>query len=198
MLALGCLVLGWLWLRPSTPYRLAYCRTMAPYAAAFQHLGQVEMVSLSTSQEVLEHLKAGLIDVGLVSRRARSDEVDPRLKERIVRESYALVGGLGRPIHVSDLFRTRIHTYLSREKVERILPYHPAVVYHADKEQAIAQGWQELVLIDWRDYQDEPLIMPMVSPTERMGQFRDPFVYYYPARFSRLLDKVDFSESGAD
>ncbi len=183
---------AWLWLGSAETHRLAYCPTMRPYALALEQLGGFELVELGSSGEVLDYLEEGLIDAGLIGRRARIGEISPEIQENILKEGYTLIHSVGGLVHADDLPWLTIHTYLEEEKVSEMLPGHEAIVYHGSYQEAMEYGFDEAVLIDWQDYRDEPLIVPMINSFEKESRFRNPFLYYGQADLEPKVQGMSF------
>lgn len=160
------------------PVILGYCPTMAGHSEEIQSKNtQITRQAYPSTHAVLSALNKGQIDIALVGRIAKQNELEHPSELRL-REGLTLVGREKRLIPLEELKDVRIHTYLSEEKVREYLPDTEEIIYHPSFEEAIRKGMIDIVLIDWKDYTDSlELVIPIDIQMNKIERFRLPTLY---------------------
>jgi len=158
---------------------LGYCPTMRIDATELAEENNYKLIEMSSSAEVLQALNNGLIDYGLIGRKANLNEINPEIEEEIIESGHTLISRERQFISEYDLMGMEIHTYLDNEETEEILP-NSQISYYETKEEAINTGFQknEVVLISWEDWEDSfHLTVVFENPPKKVRDFRGVFLY---------------------
>jgi hypothetical protein len=154
---------------------IGYCPTMERYAIYFEEKG-FEIKKYNSSQEVISELKKNNIDIALIGRIAKKEELN---QEGCFLEcsKYTLISNKKEFIFYNDIFNREIHTYLKKETVSEILKGHENIIYHKDLDSA-TKDLSKTILIEWKDYKDEyELVIPLNILGEKIETFRVPILY---------------------
>ncbi|MFP4423951.1 MAG: hypothetical protein ACLFP2_01840 [Candidatus Woesearchaeota archaeon] len=166
---------------------LGYCPTMAELAEDMAENNNVSLKPFGSTSQALQALNNGQVDVILVGRLAGGHEVGA-VHEKRLKEGLTLVGKEKRFIHADELLQSTVHTAEEKEIVKTYLPDNEDVVFHESTENAINEGIDEIVLINWTDFSDEfGLVIPADSTGQKIEKFRIPVLYSYRTEYIERL-----------
>ncbi len=162
------------------PITLGYCPTMSGIAKEIASKNNnVSLKAYEFTSQALQSLNNGEINVVLVGRLAKENEIEDAFKKTL-REGLTLVGKEKRAISLAELHHNRIHTYVSEELARKYVPETTEIIFHDSKELAIKEGINELILIQWSDFQENlELVIPLDEKQNKIEKFRIPVLYSY-------------------
>lgn len=170
------------------PITLGYCPTMSGIAKEIASKNNnVSLKPYEFTSQALQSLNNGEIDVVLVGRSAKENEIGDAFKKTL-REGLTLVGKEKRAISPVELQHSRIHTYVSEELAREYVPETAEIIFYDSKESAIKEGINELILIQWEDFQENlELAIPLDEKQNKVEKFRIPVLYSYSIAHIRKL-----------
>ena len=155
---------------------LGYCPSMESTAQAISKENpNVEIIRKDSTINVLESLRSNEIDVALVGRIAKASELSDN-KQRMLSSGYTLVSNTKRFIQKTELKSLTIHTSLNHDLAENILP-ESNIIYYDTIGEAIMQGMNQVILIDWKDYRDNMELVVVMDEELKDLTFRVPILY---------------------
>ena len=155
---------------------LGYCPTMEEHALKMAEKNW-EILEFQNSAIVLQNLNNNDIDIALIGRIARNNEVNENIFEVRLREGFTLISSQRGFVEKSQLQNLRIHTNQPEEIVREYLP-DSEIIYYNSLEEALQNRLGEIVFIDWNDYNDNELIIP-IENNKKIEEFRIPTLYFY-------------------
>ena len=156
---------------------LGYCPTLKNLALEIQSKnGFLKLEEFGDAARALSSLKAGKIDFALVGRPAKENEIENG-KKLILGNGFTLIAKEKKFISPEELESFPIHTALTKEKAGEFAPEAKNITFHKSLEEAISNGMQTAVLIDWKDYQDTFGLAIPVNENGKIEKFRLPVVY---------------------
>ncbi len=158
--------------------KLGYCPTVKEEAIALSKEKNYELMELNSASEVLALLNKKEIDAVLIGRKAVQFEITEEVKETIIKPGHTLISKEKAIIDYSNLQGIEIHTYLTKETAESIIPEYAQIIYHSTKEEAISKTLEEeVVLISWDDWKDDFGLLVVMNKNEKVKDFRGVFLY---------------------
>ncbi len=157
---------------------LGFCPTMEVYAnEILKNNPNIDIRMFANSSIVLDHLKQGKIDAGLIGRKARKNEISLSVQEKRIKQGWTLLSSYGRLIQNEELLNEIIYTYLHKEIVDVLLPGHKKIVFCSTKEEAFRLGSKGVVLVDWQDVPDDYQMLIPIEKGKKVSRFRSPVIY---------------------
>jgi hypothetical protein len=161
-----------------SPVILGYCPTMASLAKEIQAKNKhISIKQYGFTAEALSGLSRGDVDIILVGRLAKKSEIEDAYESRL-KGGFTLVGKIKKIITLNELHESNIHTYVSEDYAKEFLLGASNIVFHDSFDTAIREGLNDIVLIDWNDYQDNlELVIPVDMYMNKIEKFRIPVLY---------------------
>lgn len=159
---------------------LGYCPTMSSLAEEIASKNShISLQPFDYTAEALQSLNNGDIDLVLVGRLAKKDELNNAF-EKWLGEGLTLVGREKKIVHISQLQNNRIYTAVDEKLANEYLPHTENIIFHESTESAIREGMNDIILIDWKDYTDNlELVIPIDDLGNKIEKFRIPVLYSY-------------------
>jgi hypothetical protein len=159
---------------------LGYCPTMQEIAQEIQAKNEfISIKALGSTAEAFMNLNSKNVDMVLVGRVANKNELG-EVSEKRIREGLTLVGKNKRFLSIQELEESRVHTAIDEKQVLEYLSEKVEVVYYSSTQEAIEKGIGEIVLIDWKDYDEKvSLVIPVNEYMQKIEKFRLPVLYTY-------------------
>ncbi len=155
---------------------LGYCPTMKPIAERIANSNEnIILLEQSSSAQALQKLSNNKIDVALIGRKAEQDEIQ-MVNEKMLGQGYTLVTDTKNFIQENELANIKVHTAIEENIAEQIIP-DSEIMFYPTTQEAIAQGLQEAVLINWNDYKDEFELLVILKGMDKSERFRIPILY---------------------
>jgi hypothetical protein len=160
---------------------LGFCPTMEEYAQEISLKNDnIEIKKYLSTIDVLNDLNKNKIDIALVGRVAKQNELKIEYNELRLRNGFTLVSSKKKMIYYNQLGELKIHTYIDKQKVDDFLGEDYDVVFYDNIEQLNSVNFQEVFLIDWKDYNDNyELLIPVDENNKKIEKFRIPVLYSY-------------------
>ena len=159
---------------------MGFCPTMGIFLDEMKGLDiGIKPLQLGIAAQVLALLRGGYMNAGLVGRIAKKIEINDNIKEMRLAKGYTLVGKFKTAIPYGELPGMEIHTYLPEEVVKSFIPEAGNIIYHKSIEDAISEGVNSAVLIDWDDYSDDYELVIPIEGGGKVLKFRTPTIYYH-------------------
>ncbi len=158
--------------------KLGYCPTMENNANKIALSNKnIHLIKYSSTIDVLKDLNENKIDIGLVGRVAKSDELKKEFNELRLDKGFTLVNSQKKIIPYYQLKNIQIHTYLHKEEVQNFLGNIDNVIFYESIKDIKSN---EILLIDWTDYsEDYELLIPIDENNMKIEKFRIPVLYSY-------------------
>lgn len=154
---------------------LGYCPSMEPEAIKISKLNKnIKIIRKESTIDALNSLKKGEIDIALTGRIAKESEFNG--KKRIIGSGYTLAGNTKKIVQKDELKSLKVHTALKKETANQLLP-ESEITYHDSFENAILQGINDAVLIDWENYTGAMEIIIVMNGESKAKEFRIPVLY---------------------
>ena len=96
--------------------------------------------------------------------------------KRVLNKGHTLVTNAKRFIQENELSKIKIHTAIEKNIAKQMLPNSELIFYEITQE-AISQGLDEAVLIDWNDYEDKYELLVVMNDMKKVEKFRVPVLY---------------------
>lgn len=155
---------------------LGYCPTMKPLAEKIANTNEnILLVEQSSSAQALQELNNHKIDVALIGRKAEQNEIQS-VNERMLGQGYTLVTNTKKFIQENELTNIKVHTAIEESIANQMLPT-TEIIFYSTTQEAISQGLQEAVLIDWNEYKDEFELLVILNGMDKSDKFRIPILY---------------------
>ncbi len=155
--------------------KIGTCPTMLKYAEEISKKNNLEIVQNRSAAEVLYNLSTGILDIGIIGRKAERIEFTG-YEKRLKNVGYTLIYIQKAAIDYRQLGEITIHTYLAKDIVENNFSELKRIVYHNSLEESLNSG--EINLIDWNDWQDDfNLLIPVDEFGNKIEKFRTPILY---------------------
>ncbi|MFW6286076.1 MAG: hypothetical protein ACOC16_03045 [Nanoarchaeota archaeon] len=160
---------------------LGFCPTMEEYAQEISLKNDnVEIKKYLSTIDVLNDLNKNKIDIALVGRVAKQNELKAEYNELKLRNGFTLVTSRKNMVYHDKLSEIKIHTYINKQKVDDFLGENYDVVFYDNIKQLNSVNYQEVFLIDWKDYNDNyELLIPVDENNKKIEKFRVPVLYSY-------------------
>ncbi len=160
---------------------LGFCPTMEQEAKNIAlNNNNIQLIKYHSTIDVLGDLNKDKIDIGLVGRVAKSNELKEGFNELRLAQGLTLITKQKSAILYNQLANIKIHTYLLEEEVESFLQNTENIIYYEKINYAITAGINDAILIDWKDYKDEyELLIPVNQNNQKIKEFRIPVLYSY-------------------
>ncbi len=167
--------------------RLGYCPTMEKYANSIDSQNKnVDLLKFGDASTVMSKLNSKQIDVALIGRKAREDELGSN-HERLLKPGFTLVSPSKYFIGYSELRNLEIITY-EHKGITEIFP-ELNLEFIQDKAD-VFQG-SNIVLISWEDYEDfMGLVIPLNEDGTKVEKFRAPIIY---SGDGNLIETIKFN-----
>lgn len=169
---------------------LGYCPTMSDYAKAIKS-DNLDIIPFGSTFEILKNLRQEKIDIALVGRIAKENEIAPNYGEIQIGEGLTLITDSKRLIDISELHKIKIATYLSEEKIEMYKDDFLEVIYTENIDQALLSRDKNVILIDWKDFQDDFELLIPIKEGKKIEKYRIPVLYFN----KNIQDKAEIIES---
>lgn len=155
---------------------LGYCPTMEQEANNIASNNEnIQLVKSQSTKNVLNDLNQKKIDIGLVGRIAKSDELNYKYNELKLKTGFTLINSNKNVIEYSKIDNLKIHTYLDKEKVKNFLGNIDNVIFYEKLEDINPEF---ISLIDWDDWKDNnELLIPIDENYNKIVKFRIPVLY---------------------
>ena len=161
----------------SSVMRIGTCPSMAPFVDELA-LDSIEHIAYSSTAEALHALSKGNINGAIVGRLAFTHEIPPYITEHNLREGYTLVSHSRMNLPYPIPSHIVIHTALSPEEAEMIIPSHPFILHETNAQAYSSLSRDEVMLIDWVDFSDKyELVIVSFPDGTKPYQFRLPTLY---------------------
>ena len=148
---------------------------MLKHAEEISKKNNLEIVRNRSAAEVLYNLSAGMLDIGIIGRKAKQVEFTG-YEKRLKNTGYTLIYIQKAMIDYGQLEEIVVHTYLAKDIVKNNFPELKRVVYHNSLEESLNSG--EVNLIDWSDWQNNfNLLIPVDEFGNKIEKFRTPILY---------------------
>ncbi len=169
---------------------LGYCPTMRYLAQNIANNNEnIELMQFGLTVEALNELNKGNADFVLVGRIAKRNEIEDSFELRL-RSGLTLVSKEKSFIYYDALPNMEIHTAIDKEAVKQYLLESENIIFYNSTENAIKNGLNEIVLIDWSDYIDDfELVIPVDRNLDKIEKFRIPIIYTFN---QEIIDKLNF------
>jgi hypothetical protein len=167
---------------------LGYCPTMQGIAQEIQAKNEfISIKAFGSTAEAFMNLNSKNVDIVLVGRVANKNELE-KVSEKRIRGGLTLVGKNKIFISMQDLEESRVHTAVDEKQVLKYLSEKVDVVYYNSTQEAIEKGFEDIVLIDWKDYDEKvSLVIPVNEYMQKLEKFRLPVLYTYD---KDLLERI--------
>lgn len=160
-----------------SPFLLGFCPTMKPYLPKVVQDKDFEIFVFESAGEALFALQNGWIDIVLIGRTARTEEINEGIVEKRLSSGYTLVSNEKKLIEYSLLKNLEIHTHLPEKTVNEFIPAAENIYFHNSFEETVFH-LDKAVLINWTDFRDEfELVIPILNGL-KVEKFRAPVIYY--------------------
>ena len=162
--------------------RIGYCPTMQSYAEnLIRQNVNTELISFRSADEVLRGMKNNLIDIALIGRKAKSEEIGGVAEKRIESPAYTLIAPEKQMIDYRGLGNFEIKTCLDENAtLEKFPELNPVF---GDCRFADGGIW----LISWDEFTDEmDLLIPVDENGNKIAKYRTPFLYGEEALLGKL------------
>ena len=167
---------------------LGYCPTMKTHAQSIAADADLTLKAYGTTAEAISALKKGVVDAILVGRPAKKSELKEAFELKL-RGGYTLVGKTKRLLRLDELTQKKIHTAVEKEEFSQYMPQTENVIYHNSLEEALKNGINEVVFINWDDYSDDyELLIPIDDGGNKVEKFRIPIVYSLKKEFIESIN----------
>ena len=159
--------------------KMGYCPTMMKFADTIsKNVKEVEAIPNSSAAEVLGMLRYGELDLGLIGRTAKKEELLKEIKETRLMNGITLIYKIKTGISLSQLGEVEVVTYLPDKKIADVKDFFGKVMQLGSFEECLRYKLEVPVIIDWKDFRDEfELLIPLTSQG-KVPQFRAPVLYY--------------------
>ena len=159
---------------PASSQAVGYCPTMEPHAREIASERGMDLIRYESAAIVLEALRRGQIDVGVIGRLAFRSEHAGEGKR--LAQGYTLVGPTTTMVPYEVVVSLGITTALPEAAVTAHFPEFQQVAYVGSTEEALTKGTP--VLIDWDEWRDGyHLVIPVYPDGRKVAKFRTPVVY---------------------
>ncbi len=193
LIAIGVIVGSFFWTRGSaksidqtntnliTSAKLivGYCPTMKAYLHLLDQQAY-EFIMLPSSALVLEQLKLNKIDLALIGRKAKTQELSHNTQEQLLIDGYVLIGIEDKTIEADQLSNYIIHSYLPSNELANLFAKEQTIVKHDYLQSSLKQisTQNDLAILKWSEYDESlSLVTPVVDQTKVLS-FRSPHLYY--------------------
>lgn len=168
---------------------LGYCPTMFEFANKIKEQNDfVELIDFSSTAQALNYLNSNKVDIILVGRIAKKEELE-NVHFLKLRSGLTLIGNTKRFVLSSDLDNKIIHTAINDNIVDEYFSNTDNFVFYENKIQALENGFDDIVLIDWNDYEDNfELVIPIDNNMNKIEKFRIPVLYTFNKNFLENLN----------
>jgi hypothetical protein len=159
--------------------RLGYCPIMKTELNKL-NISELELFEFNNSQEVLKALQNKKIDIAVIGRKARREEITEQIRYLQLRpEDVTLVSLRYAQMTLENLENINIHTWLNTDELGLLFSNLNVIAYETSKE-ASSNGLNEAVLINWRDvdYEKHELLVALDNGGNKLEYFRSPHVYF--------------------
>ena len=153
--------------------KLGYCPTMQTKAENLARQNEnTELIRFGSADEALYGLKNNFIDIAIIGRKAKADEIENMSEKRLEANVYTLINSEKRIIDHREIgafeIKTCIDENIAREKFSELDPVFD------DCQFADGGIW----LISWDDFTDEmELLIPVDENRNKVAKYRTPFLY---------------------
>jgi hypothetical protein len=166
----------------SEPLKLGYCPTMEPLAERIAATNaHIVLDKKSSAADALQALQLGELHMALVGRLAKAEEKG-QAQERVLGGGYTLVGDSKRFIQHSELSSMAIHTWISPELAQALLP--DSIIIPLDSPEP-PEG--RTLLISWADFSDEHELVVVMNEGKKAEEFRIPVLYSHNPKNLNIL-----------
>ncbi len=163
----------------SEDIRLGFCPTMEKYAQQIKEAKPgIELIRFGSASGALNALGNGRVDMALIGRVAKSSEIRADTQHMRLSSGYTLVSKERAYVEFRELGKMNIHTALSEDEAEGIIPHGTRIIYYKSLREAFENGSGEAVLISWDDYRDEYGLVVVMENGKKAESFRSPVIYY--------------------
>ncbi len=173
----------------SAQFKLGFCPTMADMAVDLKGNNEfVQLYPFGSAAEALFYLKQKAVNAIVIGRLAKERERSAQMEMHpLQKEGYTLVCHQKGFIEFDHIGKLRVHTYLPQELVQENFPELKQVSYYADKHSALQNlSDTEVVLIDWRDFEEDFELMIPVNESGKIKKYRLPVLYYLKENASQV------------
>ncbi len=160
---------------------LAYCPTMEEEAKQIAlNNKNIELIKYQSTMEVLNNLNNNKIDIGLVGRIAKTNELKDNYNEIRLKDGLTLINFNKQFIQYSELKNLKIYTNLDNKTVKEFMGNLENIVFIDNLTISIETNQNYIYLINWKDYDDNyELLIPINEKNEKIKKFRIPVLYSY-------------------
>lgn len=161
-------------------YTLGYCPTMESYAQEIKNKNSnLNLVMFKNSSDAIDNLNNNNVDFIIIGRAAQEKELlSPSFKKLINEKRYTFVSKNKSFISIEDLSSLKIHTYLEEITVSKILSDgYINIIFHDSLNSSIKEGFNEVILIDWDDYNDFLQLVVVMENNQKVEKYRLPLLY---------------------
>ena len=159
--------------------KIAYCRTMQPFAEKItKNENHIDMILMGSAAQVLSALQNNSVDGVLIGRYAKNREITETTKRVIFHEGITLVFHQKQGIDVEQLKWMKIKTYLLKNKISDVLNLFGEVEFRNSIEDCLKDGLQIPLLIDWKDFRDDFELLIPLNHSGKVPIFRSPVLYF--------------------
>ncbi len=154
--------------------KMGCCPTMLKSAKEIATKNDFPLEDYGSAANVLHLLRAGVIDIGVIGRKAKAQEFTGYVKQ--LAKGYTLISIRKEMLAKEDLPDLKVQTTLLKEIVQKDFPDLRNVVYHEELPKQLVEG--DVWLIDWDDWKDDyNLLIPVNENYTKDNRFRVPFLY---------------------
>jgi hypothetical protein len=157
--------------------KLGYCPTMQKEAISLSEKNNYELIKFNSASEVLSSLNKNQIEKALIGRKAKNYEIHKNTKETTLESGYTLVSNKKEFINYSQLSELEIYTYLSKKITENLIPHDSKIIYLSKNETINRISEEKIVLISWKDWEDNFELVVVMDGNKKVKNFRGAFLY---------------------
>ena len=157
--------------------KLGYCPTMFEEAQKISIEEGCVLTKYNSASQVLSALRNNQIQKGLIGRKTYSNEINSDIKEQVIESDFTLVSNKKGFIDYSQLNSIEIYSYSPLEEVSSLFSEEQQIHFMKKQEalKMISQG--KIVLIEWKDWQDNFELVVVMNGSRKIREFRGVFLY---------------------